>query len=306
VEEHPLRQRLAAEVVGTAVLVFVGAGAIPALILFDGNASTGFTGPDLGFVALAFGLIVAALVYAIGKISGCHINPAVSVALAATRRFPWREVPGYTVAQLSGAVIGAFLIWGVFGDRATKLGYGFGVVNFDRATTSWGSAMLAEALAAGILVFVVLGAIDRRSPPAAAGLVIGLALAAIIVTVGPVTGSSTNPARSFGPLFVQTIDGSGTHNWLKFLFAYVPAELIGAAAAAFLYDLIAKRPVSASRSASSRPMDRAASAGSRWSGRRGPTTTAVTRGSASNQAIDSAAVETPRSVAAAARPSSPS
>jgi glycerol uptake facilitator protein len=210
------------------------------------------------------------------------------------------------VAQLSGAVIGAFLIWGVFGDRATKLGYGFGVVNFDRATTSWGSAMLAEALAAGILVFVVLGAIDRRSPPAAAGLVIGLALAAIIVTVGPVTGSSTNPARSFGPLFVQTIDGSGTHNWLKFLFAYVPAELIGAAAAAFLYDLIAKRPVSASRSASSRPMDRAASAGSRWSGRRGPTTTAVTRGSASNQAIDSAAVETPRSVAAAARPSSPS
>ena len=204
--------------------MFVGVGAIPALILFDGGTSTAFTGPDLGFVALAFGLIVAGLVYTIGKVSGCHINPAVSVALAATRRFPWREVPGYTVAQLSGAVIGAFLIWGVFGDRATKLGYGFGVANFDRGTTSWGSAMLAEALAAGILVFVVLGAIDRRSPPAVAGLVIGLTLAAIIVTVGPVTGSSTNPARSFGPLLVQTINGSGAHNWLKFLFAYVPGR----------------------------------------------------------------------------------
>lgn len=312
VDEHSFRQRLAAEVVGTAVLVFVGVGAIPALILFDGGTSTAFTGPDLGFVALAFGLIVAGLVYTIGKVSGCHINPAISVALAATRRFPWREVPGYTVAQLSGAVIGAFLIWGVFGDRATKLGYGFGVANFDRGTTSWGSAMLAEALAAGILVFVVLGAIDRRSPPAVAGLVIGLTLAAIIVTVGPVTSSSTNPARSFGPLFVQTIDGSGAHNWLKFLFAYIPAELIGAAAAAFLYDLIAtprsyaKRPVSASRSASSSRTARAASAGSRWSGRRGPTTTAVTRMSASSHASDSAAVETPRSAAAAARPSSPS
>jgi glycerol uptake facilitator protein len=306
VEEHSLRQRVAAEAVGTAVLVFVGVGAVPAMLLMDTDAKTAFTGPSLGFVALAFGLIVAGLVYTIGKVSGCHINPAVTVALAAMRRFPWRDVPSYSAAQLSGAVVGAFLIWGVFGDRATKLGFGFGVVHFDQAVTSWGSAMLAEALAAGILVFVVLGAIDRRSPHAVAGIVIGLALAAIIVTVGPVTGSSTNPARSFGPLLVQTIDGSGTHNWLQFFFAYIPAELIGAVAAAFLYDAIAKRPASASRSASSSRMGRAASAGSRWSGRRGPTTTAVTRGSASSHASDSAAVETPRSVAAAARPSSPS
>jgi glycerol uptake facilitator protein len=299
VEEHSLRQRLAAETVGTAVLVFVGVGAVPAMLLMDTDAKTAFTGPSLGFVALAFGLIVAGLVYTIGKVSGCHINPAVTVALAAMRRFPWRDVPSYSAAQLSGAVVGAFLIWGVFG-------YGFGVAHFDQGVTSWGSAMLAEALAAGILVFVVLGAIDRRSPPAVAGIVIGLALAAIIVTIGSVTGSSTNPARSFGPLFVQTIDGSGTHNWLQFFFAYIPAELIGATAAAFLYDVIAKSPASASRSASSSRMGRAASAGSRWSGRRGPTTTAVTRGSASSHASDSAAVETPRSAAAAARPSSPS
>jgi len=311
VERHSLPQRLAAEAVGTALLVFVGVGAVPALILFDGDSNSAFAGPSLGFVALAFGLIVAGLIYTIGKVSGCHINPAVSVALAATRRFPWREVPSYAVAQFAGATVGAFLIWGVFGDRATKLGYGFGVVNFDGATTSWASAMLAEALAAGILVFVVLGAIDRRSPHAVAGLVIGLSLAAIIVTIGPVTNASTNPARAFGPLFVQTVNGSGTHNWLKFLFAYTPAELIGAVLAALLYDLIAtprdyaKRRVSAFRSSSSSPTPSAASGGSSWSGRRGPTTTAVTRGSARSQAIASAADETPRSDAAAARPSSP-
>jgi glycerol uptake facilitator protein len=304
-EPAPLPRRLAAEAVGTALLVFVGVGAVPALILFDQDAKSAFSGPSLGFVALAFGLIVAGLVYTIGKVSGCHINPAVTIAFAATRRFPWRDVPPYAAAQLAGATAGAFLIWGVFGDRATRLGYGFGVVNFDRAVTSWGSAMLAEALAAGILVFIVLGAIDRRSPHAVAGLVIGLALAAIIVTIGPVTNASTNPARSFGPLFVQTVNGSGTHNWLKFLFAYTPAEVIGAIAAAFLYDVIAKRPVSASRSDGSRSTPRAASGGSRWSGRRGPTTTPVTRGSARSQAIASAADETPRSAAAAARPSSP-
>lgn len=309
-EQHSLTQRLAAEAVGTALLVFVGAGAVPAMLLMDTDAKTAFAGPSLGFVALAFGLIVAGLVYTIGKVSGCHINPAVSVALAATRRFPWREVPSYSAAQMGGAVVGALLIWGVFGDRATKLGYGFGVVHFDRATTSWGSAMLAEALAAGILVFVVLGAIDRRSPHAVAGLVIGLTLAAIIVTIGPVTGSSTNPARSFGPLFVQTVDGSGTHNWLQFLFAYVPAELVGATVAALLYDLIAtprgyaNRRVSASRSVASSPTASAASGGSRWSGRRGPTTTPVTRESARSQATASAAGDTPRSDASAARPSS--
>jgi len=310
-DRHSLLQRLAAEAVGTALLVFVGVGAVPALILFDGDSKSAFAGPSLGFVALAFGLIVAGLIYTIGKVSGCHINPAVSVALAATRRFPWREVPPYAVAQFAGATVGAFLIWGVFGDRATKLGYGFGVVNFDRGVTGWGSAMLAEALAAGILVFVVLGAIDRRSPHAVAGLVIGLSLAAIIVTIGPVTNASTNPARSFGPLFVQTVNGSGTHNWLKFLFAYTPAELIGAVLAALLYDLIAtprdyaNRRVSAFRSSSPSPTPSAASGGSRWSGRRGPTITAVTRGSARSHAIASAAGETPRSDAASARSSSP-
>jgi len=239
--EYSLARRAMAELVGTALLIFVGAGSIPALILFDHGAGTAFAGADLGLVALAFGFVVTALVYALGPISGCHINPAVTVAFAATRRFAWREVPAYVAAQLAGGALGALLLWGMLGSRGTRLGHGFGMAFFDGGTTSWASAFLAEALAAGILVFAVLGAISHRAPQALAGVVIGLALAAIILVVGPVTCSATNPARVFGPLFIQSVDGSGVHNWLQFLAVYTPAEIVGAVAAALGYDALTGR-----------------------------------------------------------------
>jgi glycerol uptake facilitator protein len=88
-------------------------------------------------------------------------------------------------------------------------------------------------------MFTVLGIVDSRSPEGWAGLVIGLVVVAIIITVGPVTNASINPARQLGPLFVQTIDGAHTHNWIKAFGAYIPANLIGAALAAFAYDWIA-------------------------------------------------------------------
>src|SRR5438105_3377005 len=234
-----IRQRALAEVFGTAALVLVGPGSVIATITLAGKAVPTVTEADLLGISFAFGFIITALVYAIGKVSGCHINPAVTFALAATKRFPWREVPLYWAGQVLGAVAGAFAIWASFGDRATHLGYGFGVVNFNHATTSWGSAMFIEALATGILMFTVLGIVDSRSPEGWAGLVIGLVVVAIIITVGPVTNASINPARQLGPLFVQTIDGAHTHNWIKAFGAYIPANLIGAALAAFAYDLIA-------------------------------------------------------------------
>jgi glycerol uptake facilitator protein len=280
--EHALARRAAAEVVGTALLVFVGAGSVAALLLLgDGKP---FSGADLGFVALAFGFAVVASVYVLGPISGSHINPAVTVALAATRRFPWRDVPAYVAAQLVGATVGALLMWGVLGSRGTSLGRGFGMAFFDGSATSWGSAFLAEALAAGILVFVVLGAIDRDTPQSVAGVVIGLALAGIVLVIGPVTCAATNPARAFGPLLVQTLDGSGAHNWLQFLGVYVPAELLGGVLAALGYDALrGKTAASPSRSSGESELPSAASAGSSWSGRRGPTTT-DTRSSARSHA----------------------
>ena len=238
-QEFSFPQRAFAELIGTAALVFVGAGSVPAILLLEGSTKAPFSGADLGFISFAFGLIVVALVYTIGKVSGCHINPAVTFALAATKRFPWREVPLYWAAQVAGGVVGALAMWGSFGTRAVELGYGFGVVHFDHASTAWGSAMLIEAIGTGLLLFTILGIVDSRSPQDWAGLVIGLVIVAIIITVGPVTNASLNPARALGPLLVVTVHGESAHNWLQQLFAYIPGNLIGATAACFAYDWLA-------------------------------------------------------------------
>jgi len=167
-----------------------------AILLLESGSKAPFSGADLGFIAMAFGLIIVALVYTIGKVSGCHINPAVTFALAVTKRFPWSEVPSYWAAQVAGGVAGAFAMWGCFGTRAVDLGYGFGVVHFNGSTTTWGSAMLIEAIGTAILLFTILGIVDTRSPEGWAGLVIGLVVVGIIITVGPVTNASLNPARA--------------------------------------------------------------------------------------------------------------
>src|SRR5213596_1420095 len=112
--EYSTAQRAFAEFVGTALLVFVGAGSVPAILLLEGATKAPFSGADLGFISFAFGLIVVAMIYTIGKVSGCHINPAVTFALAATKRFPWNEVPLYWGAQLVGGVAGAFAMWASF------------------------------------------------------------------------------------------------------------------------------------------------------------------------------------------------
>lgn len=236
--EHSRFQRAGAELIGTALLVFVGAGSVPAVLLLGEASDVPFSGADLGVIALIFGFIVAALIYTVGKVSGCHINPAVTVALAVLRRFPGREVPLYVVAQLVGAVLGALGIWAIFGGRAIDLGYGFGATHFDEAVTSWGSAVFAEALGTAVLLFVILGVVDRRAPEGWAGLIIGLIVAALVLTLGPVTGGAINPARAFGPLVVLTANDE-VHNWLQFS-AYVGAELVGAVIGAYAYELVAR------------------------------------------------------------------
>ena len=237
-QEYSALQRAVAEFIGTGLLVFIGAGSVPAILLLEGGTKAPFSGADLGFISMAFGLVIVALVYTIGKVSGCHINPAVTFALAATKRIPWSDVPLYWGAQVAGGIAGAFAMWGSFGTRAVDLGYGFGVVHFNHAVTSWGSAMLIEGIGTAILLFTIMGIVDTRSPEGWAGLVIGLVVVAIIITVGPVTNASLNPARAIGPLFVSTIHG-GVHNWTQQLLAYIPANLIGAATAVFAYDWLA-------------------------------------------------------------------
>ena len=235
---HSMSQRAIAEAFGTAALVLVGPGSVIATLTLAGKAVPAVTEADLLAISFAFGFIITALVYAIGKVSGCHINPAVTFALAVTKRFPWKEVPIYWGAQYVGAIIGAFAIWGVFGANAVTFGMGQTHFAADASTTVYMQAALAEALGTGLLLFAILGIVDSKSPSQLAGLVIGGAVVGIILVFGPITGASLNPARAFGPELVQAIAG-GTTFWTQYVPVYLIPGLVGAAGASFLYDFLA-------------------------------------------------------------------
>jgi glycerol uptake facilitator protein len=235
-ESYSLGQRALAESLGTAMLVLVGPGSVVATLVLAGDAKPAVTGADLLGISFAFGFIIAAAVYALGKVSGCHINPAVTFGLALTKRFPWREVPAYWAAQVLGAVIGAFAIWGVFAHHAIDLG--MGQTSFDSSAFTWGAAILAEGLGTFMLMFAILGIVDSRSPSELAGLVIGGVVVGIIMVVGPITGASLNPARAFAPELVSAIGGGATH-WSQLVPVYILPGLAGSGAAAVLYDVLA-------------------------------------------------------------------
>jgi len=236
-DSYSLGQRAAAETLGTGLLVLVGPGSVVATLALAGDAKPAVTGADLLGISFAFGFIIAAVVYALGKVSGCHINPAVTFALATTKRFPWREVPVYWAAQVVGAVLGALAIWGVFAHQAIDLG--MGMTSFNEDTTTWAAAILAEGLGTFMLMFAILGIVDGRSPNELAGLVIGGVVVAIIMVMGPITGASLNPARAFGPELVSAIGGGPTH-WAQLIPVYVLPGLLGAGLAAFVYDFLAE------------------------------------------------------------------
>src|SRR5437588_7879116 len=170
---YSIRQRFLAEVLGTAALVLVGPGSVIATLTLAGKAVPAVTEADLLGISFAFGLIITALVYALGKVSGCHINPAVTFALAASKRFPWKEVPVYWVAQYLGAILGAFAIWGVFGSNAVTFGMGQTHFAANASTTYYLQAALAEFLGTGLLLLAIMGIVDAKSPNQLAGLVIG-------------------------------------------------------------------------------------------------------------------------------------
>lgn len=234
--EHSLPQRFFAETLGTGLLVLVGPGSVVATLVLAGDSKPAISGADLLGISLAFGLIITALVYALGKVSGCHINPAVTFALAATKRFPWREVPAYWSAQLIGGTLGALGIWALF--TKTGVDLGLGQASFDESTYSWGAAIFAEFIGTAILMFTILGIVDKRSPGDFAGLVIGGVVVAIIMVVGPITAASLNPARAFGPELVSAIAGGETQ-WNQIIPVYVLPGLAGSGVAAFVYDYLA-------------------------------------------------------------------
>ena len=235
-DENKLWQKLAAEFIGTAFLVFVGVGSVPALALARGGEP--FTGAELGFISLSFALIVVVTVYVFGYISGNHINPAITLALAATKKFPWSLVAPYLAAQVLGAIAGALLILGVMGAAASELGLGVASYSPD---TPWLQALFAEFVGTFLLVFGVFGVIYRKAAAGWAGLVIGFVVFAAIIPVAPVTGASINPARTIGPMIVQQLAG-GAVAWEQ-LPVYLVGEFLGGLAAAFAFLAVAHTAV---------------------------------------------------------------
>jgi len=235
-ESKAQAQKWLAEALGTGFLVFIGAGSIPATLILGNAGKVPFSMADLGMISFAFMLVIVGMVYALGHISGCHINPAVTVALAATGKFPWREVPGYVIAQVIGATAGALAIVGTLGKTAADLGLGMTTY---ADTTPWGRATFAELIGTALLAFVIFGVIDGRAVPGWAGLAIGSIVFAIIVVVGPATGAALNPARYIGPMFVgEAFDA--TVRWSQ-LPAYYIGEFVGAILGAFAYLTVAKQ-----------------------------------------------------------------
>src|SRR4249919_2830879 len=244
-DENTRLQKLAAEVLGTALLVFIGVGAVPATMIVNGNAP--FTMADLGVISLAFGTVVVATVYALGHVGGNHINPAVTLGLAVSGKFPWSQVPAYIGAPVVGAIIGAAAIIGVLGRKASDIG--LGVASY--GDISWVQAFTAEFVGTFILVFTIFGVIHRKAAAGFAGVAIGLVVFAAIIPVAPATGASINPARTFGPMLVQQIAG-GQVEWSQ-LPVYVVAALLAGVAAALLYGELARTP--ADRAISSEGID---------------------------------------------------
>lgn len=227
-------QRLAAEVLGTAFLVFLGVGAIPATLIINGDAP--MTMADLGIISLVFGTVVVATVYAFGHVSGNHINPAVTLALAVSGKFPWREVPAYLAAQALGAVLGGLAILGTLGGRASEVGLGLATYGPEVGA---GQAFAAEFLGTFVLVLTVLLVIQRGAPPGFAGVAIGLVVFAVIVPVAPATGASINPARTLGPMVVQQLWG-GEVLWSQ-VPVYLAAEFSAGVAAALTATVLTRR-----------------------------------------------------------------
>jgi aquaporin NIP len=214
-ESRNLLRRCGAEFIGTFALVTAGCGAIMV------NAETGAL-THVG-VALTFGLIITVMIAATGHISGGHFNPAVTIAFAVTRHFPWREVVYYTVAQILGAVLGALTLRVLIGDVAA-LGTTLPIGGIPQ---SFGLEILLSA----VLMFVIISvATDTKAVGAPAALAIGFTVALDAMWGGPISGASMNPARSFGPALVAGVWDS---QWV-----YLIAPIIGAVIGAVAYQAI--------------------------------------------------------------------
>jgi aquaporin NIP len=212
-----LLRRALAEALAAFALVFAGCGAIVANAVHGG--ALGAVG-----VSATFGLVIMAMVYATGHLSGAHVNPAVTIAFTLTRHFPPRDAFAYVAAQLAGATAGAFALLAAWGSKPAHLGATV-------PTVGVGTGLLYETILTALLMFVIVAvATDTRAVGAAAALAIGGTVGLDALFGGPVTGASMNPARSFGPALAS---GTWTDFWI-----YLAGPVLGACLGALAYQLV--------------------------------------------------------------------
>ena len=211
-------RKLVCEFVGTMMLVLLACGVAVA------------TGVHYIGTALAFGLVIVAMAYSIGNVSGCHINPAVSLGMAMTGRMTWREFCQYVIAQILGAITGAALLGVIL--RSFKA---LGANSYNGTTVTVWIALLVEVILTFVFVLTILGVTDKKENGHATGIVIGLTLTLVHLFGLPFTGTSVNPARSIGPALLQGGDA------LCQVWVFILAPLVGAALAALFYKHVLKK-----------------------------------------------------------------
>ncbi|HEY5946523.1 MAG TPA: aquaporin [Kofleriaceae bacterium] len=222
-------KKLAAEFMGTATLVFFAVGIATLTFgfkLFGGSLAAGIV-----MTALGFGLVLLALAYALGPISGCHVNPAVTLGFVLTERMSLKEAGGYWIAQFLGGIVGAFGLWAVFSGSPD-----YSVATVGLGTNGWGDssmihvglwgAFAAEVVLTFLFVLVVLAVTSHAATASFAGLAIGMGLVLVHLFGIALTGTSVNPARSLGPALVVGGDA------LRQAWLFIVAPLLGGAAAA--------------------------------------------------------------------------
>ncbi|MFC7091951.1 aquaporin Z [Jeongeupia naejangsanensis] len=228
---YPLKNRMAAEFIGTFWLVLGGCG--------SAVLAAGFPQLGIGFagVSLAFGLTVLTMAFAIGHVSGCHLNPAVSLGLVVGGRFPAKELLPYVIAQVLGGIAAAAVLYTIASGKAGfDLAGGFASNGYGAHSPdgySLMAALVCEVVMTAMFLFVILGATDKRAPAGFAPIAIGLALTLIHLISIPVTNTSVNPARSTG---VALFAGGWA---IDQLWLFWVAPLIGAAIAGVIYPVVA-------------------------------------------------------------------
>ncbi len=227
-------RKYVAEFIGTMVLVVFGCGSAVAA-----NTLLGYAGQPIPLalstllIAFAFGLSIVAMAYSIGNISGCHINPAVSLAMLIIGKLHLADFIGYVVAQIIGAIAGAGILVFMFGSNES-----LGTNGYDTASAlgiNAGQAFVVEVILTFVFVIAILGVTSKSENGAVTGLVIGLTLVLVHILGIPFTGTSVNPARSLGPAILAGGEA------ISQVWVFILAPLAGAALAAVVYRLLAKK-----------------------------------------------------------------